>query len=296
MLFIVVCSNCFFAVFRLYDYVTKRERLLEYLHYLQSLRTVIENPPLAPTRSLFQDQLPSMEKIIFMLGIYGEQVDKITLQDEQQRYKSTPSGSMTTSNLLSRSPILKTNYLETFQPDISGRRSSFSSHGSTNQTSLFHHHLSCNDGNLQIKSGLLVEATDFVFSMVRDCSFGVIPDVLAIGRASSISTLLSSKIPSRQLSHAIHSSLGNSTCINNWDFLDDGSASTIELQSDPILPSTMKIPRFRSVNNSALQQCRPTSVDYHCNGSVSYFPERCWHERFPLSDDCVFSNTLKIER
>jgi hypothetical protein len=50
--------------------ITSREKTLESIQYLQSLRAIVDNPPPTPTRSLAKTQAPSIDKVTSTKGYY----------------------------------------------------------------------------------------------------------------------------------------------------------------------------------------------------------------------------------
>jgi hypothetical protein len=181
-----------------------------------------------------------------MLTVYRDHVDKLTQQDETTvplPTVSVSSGlSMSSGPLLSRSPIFKTNYMESLQADFAGRNPSFSSYGSTVQTSsLFGNHANNTVYN-QPKSTIVLEATEFVHSMIGEQNINTYYPEVNFCRTSSISTLMSAKQFSRY--HG-GTSFSYGASFNNWDYSDDASASTVELQSELNRISPWKTARNR---------------------------------------------------
>lgn len=167
--------------------MTEREKLLEDLHYLQSLRAVVNEPPPAPTRYLTISRSPPLEKIMHLLTLYREHVDQITHEDSSSSNNNTYSNynnngnlnSVSTSagsggaslsttppnnaiHMLSRSP--GRSFIEDFHA-----KASFSSHGSGGGhtllfTQMSHQSFSMNSGpSMSLQHlGSFSEAEEFI--------------------------------------------------------------------------------------------------------------------------------------
>jgi hypothetical protein len=46
------------------ELLTSREKMRECIQYLQSLRAIVDNPPVTPTRTLAKTKAPSIDKVI----------------------------------------------------------------------------------------------------------------------------------------------------------------------------------------------------------------------------------------
>eukprot|EP01038_Epipyxis_sp_PR26KG_P007654 gene7654-10417_t len=56
--------------------IVQREKMLEKVQYLQSLRRIIDNPPLSPTRNLSMVNYPTIEQALSMITIYQKHVNE----------------------------------------------------------------------------------------------------------------------------------------------------------------------------------------------------------------------------
>lgn len=185
-----------------------------------------------------------------LLTVYRDHIDKITQQDDQSMQLSNSTGIIngsTSTSYLSRSPIFKTNYMETLQADFIGRNASFSSLGSTHQTTPLFTQQSNKSFNGQGKLNMVIEATEFVHSMIGEQTYTTrYSDQCHFGRTSSISTLMGSKYFARQPSNIMNvGSFSHSPPFANWDYVDDNSTTTVELQSEVNRVSPWKAARHR---------------------------------------------------
>ncbi len=68
-----VIYTVYHALFcRLVELLTSREKMRECIQYLQSLRAIVDNPPVTPTRTLAKTKAPSIDKVVraCLLDVY----------------------------------------------------------------------------------------------------------------------------------------------------------------------------------------------------------------------------------
>lgn len=79
---------------RLVDSITSRERLLELLNYVQSMKVLVLNPPSAPSQHLSANKAPSLQKT---MEVYNQYRDRV--------YASTSTPAVSISKRFSGSPF-----------------------------------------------------------------------------------------------------------------------------------------------------------------------------------------------
>ena len=59
--------------------LTSREKMRECIQYLQSLRAIVDAPPVAPTRSLAKTKAPSIDKVGLNYGQNRDYIEDIPI-------------------------------------------------------------------------------------------------------------------------------------------------------------------------------------------------------------------------